>query len=435
MTTITIPYKPRYPELHEALNKYRFSVIVAHRRFGKTVLCINQLIQWAVLCSKPMGHLAYIAPYRNQAKAVAWAYLKHYCGKIPKTINETELSVELPSINGKAKIRLFGADNPDALRGLYFDAVVLDEVAQMRPEIWQDVVRPALADRQGKAVFIGTPNGPNLFRELYNQAVLDDNWLARKYPVTETEVLPENEVKNIQEELGEESFAREFLCDFEVASKQALFALSWMYKVMRRNYQEHVFRDSPVIMGVDVARYGDDSSVVTVRQGLFVEPQIGFKGLSLTDLCGRIVNLNSEKKPHVIFVDAIGVGAGVVDRLRELGLPVVDAMASARAIKGDKFVNRRAEMYFELKEWLENGQLPFSHRLAEELAAQEYEIDSSGKIKLMPKSEIKAKLRRSPDYADSLALTFFSAAPVATDGYWAEKKESLYADTTYHPFE
>ena len=132
---ITIPYKPRYPGVHEALEAHRFAVLVAHRRFGKTVLAVNHLLKQALLCRRERGSFAYVAPFRNQAKAVAWDYLKHYSAPLPgRAVNESELSVTLP---GGAKMRIFGADNPDALRGLYFDGVVLDEVAQMKREVWE----------------------------------------------------------------------------------------------------------------------------------------------------------------------------------------------------------------------------------------------------------------------------------------------------------
>lgn len=160
-------YTPRIPGLHGKINAARFAVLVAHRRFGKTVLAVNHLVMKALHCKQPRGMYAYCAPFRNQAKSVAWNYIKHYSGSIPKVVNESELSVCF-DVNG-ATIRVFGADNPDALRGLYFDYIVLDEVAQMKPEVWHEIVRPALADRHGGALFIGTPKGVNLFSELYEK--------------------------------------------------------------------------------------------------------------------------------------------------------------------------------------------------------------------------------------------------------------------------
>ena len=149
--TIEIPYEPRppQPEIHEIINKHRFSVIVAHRRLGKTVCMINQLIKKALCDTSTNGRYGYVAPYRSQAKSIAWDYLKHFTAPIPnRKVNEGELGIDFP--NG-ARIRLFGADNPDAIRGLYFDGVILDEVADMKPEVWGEIIRPALSDRNGWA--------------------------------------------------------------------------------------------------------------------------------------------------------------------------------------------------------------------------------------------------------------------------------------------
>ena len=122
MTSVTIPYSPRHPGVHETLESRRFVVLVAHRRFGKTVLAVNHLLKSALLCGRERGSFAYVAPFRNQAREIAWAYLKHYSAALPgREVNESTLSVTVP---GGARVRIFGADNPDALRGLYFDGVV-----------------------------------------------------------------------------------------------------------------------------------------------------------------------------------------------------------------------------------------------------------------------------------------------------------------------
>src|SRR5690606_35091008 len=112
----------------------RFSVLVIHRRAGKTVLAIMRLIASALRNEQQAPRYAYIAPQLNQAKDVAWSYLKHYGLKVPGAVaNESELYVEFP--NG-ARVRVYGADNPDRLRGIYLDGVVLDEVADMKSEVW-----------------------------------------------------------------------------------------------------------------------------------------------------------------------------------------------------------------------------------------------------------------------------------------------------------
>ncbi len=217
-------YRPRQhqAEVHRALK--RFNVLVCHRRFGKTVLCVNELIDRALRLasagvSKP--RLAYIAPFYRQAKAVAWDYLKAYTVAVPRRrVREAELRVDLP---GGARITLYGADNPDSLRGLYLDWVVLDEYAQMRPGLWGEVIRPALADREGGAIFIGTPKGRNQFWEVYTAAERDPDWHAALYRASETGIIPAAELDAARQQMTAEQFAQEFECSFQVAIQGAYY--------------------------------------------------------------------------------------------------------------------------------------------------------------------------------------------------------------------
>ena len=427
MAKITIPYKPRYPELHAALESRRFSVLVAHRRFGKTVLAVNHLLKQAAVCRRERGSFAYVAPFRNQAKAVAWDYLKHYSAPVPgRAVHEGELSVLLP--NG-AKLRIFGADNPDALRGLYFDGVVLDEVAQMKPEVWEEIVRPALSDRMGWALFIGTPKGVNLFSDLYYkaaelQAEGDPDWYAASFPVTATSALPPSDVENMRRELSDNAWRQEMLCDFTASSDDTLIGLDDVTEAMSRRASEVDIAGMPVILGVDVARSGSDSSVGFPRQGLQTFPPTVFRNIDNMALADRVAALIMEHRPHAVFVDA-GQGQGVIDRLRQLGHRITEVPFGGSALRDKRFVNRRAEMWYGVREWLKSGgRLVDDECLKAELTAPTYSFDASGRIKLEPKDEIKARLNRSTDRADALALTF--AAPVAPPesaaSLWRESK-------------
>ena len=218
---IATGYRPRTLQagIHRRLR--RFSVLVCHRRFGKTVLCVNELIDHAVRSRRQRPRYAYIAPLYRQAKQVAWDYLKHYTAPIPdRAVNETELRVDLP--NG-ARIQLYGADNPDSLRGIYLDGAVLDEYAQMSPHLWGEVIRPALADREGWAIFIGTPKGHNEFWRKYRAARADPDWYAALFPASETGILPGAELDAARRDMTEEEYEQEFECSFEAAIRGAYY--------------------------------------------------------------------------------------------------------------------------------------------------------------------------------------------------------------------
>jgi hypothetical protein len=162
-----------------------------------------------------------LAPYRSQAKAVVWDYLKWYAGPLLKGSNEAELQVDL--ITG-ARIRLFGADNADAVRGLGFDGMLCDEFGDFKPSVWGNVLRPTLSDRQGWAVFMGTPKGKNQFWEVHDTAVSNPTeWFSLVLRASESGILAEEEVRAVKAQISEDQFLQEYECSFEAAILGAFY--------------------------------------------------------------------------------------------------------------------------------------------------------------------------------------------------------------------
>jgi phage terminase large subunit len=215
MKVVEIEYAPREQQIaiHNAIDASRFTVVVAHRRMGKTVSAINHLIKAAIECDKPNPRFAYIAPTYGQAKRVAWDYLQEYTRPLGATYNVSELRADFWG----RRISLYGSDNPDSLRGQYFDGVVIDEVGDQNPKIWNEIVRPALADRLGWALFIGTPKGNNHFYELRNRAADEPDWKLLEFRASETGVLPAAELKAALKEMGQDKYDQEFECSFNAA--------------------------------------------------------------------------------------------------------------------------------------------------------------------------------------------------------------------------
>jgi len=420
---IIIPYKPRpyQARLHAELERNRFCVIVMHRRAGKTVMVLNHMLKKALCSKRPLSLFGYIAPFRNQAKSIAWNLLKRFCGVVPGIIiNEGELSVTFPN---SSSIRIFGADNPDALRGLRFDGAVLDEVADMRPSVWQEVVRPALSDRQGWAVFIGTPRGLNLFKDLYDAAAKGaEGWFAARLRVDETKALPTEEVEALKAEMSDAAYRQEYLCDFSAASDDVLIPIDLAVEAAERLVRPADVKGMPLVFGVDVARYGGDRSCICIRRGLLLRPPLIFKGIDNMGLAERVVDLCSKEHPDAVFIDA-GQGSGVIDRTRQLGVDCVEVPFGGKARDG-RYVNRRTEMWFSIRDWLKNGGAlpPDSTGLQAELSTVTYGFTPAGKVALEPKEALKERLGRSPDIADALALTF--AAPVVSARDAAEEERS-----------
>ncbi len=256
---ITLPYTPRKAFLSLHNRTQRWACVLAHRRCGKTVACINDLIRRALTTSKPDYRGAYVAPFFNQAKAIAWDYLLRFTDPIPgRSLNAAELRVDFP--NG-ARIQLFGADNPDRLRGMFFDDLVADEFGDWKPSVWPYVIRPALADRQGGAIVIGTPKGRNAFYDTWNRAQNDQNWFSLTLPVTDTDVLPASEIEAMRHEMDEDAWRQEMLCDFEAALPGAYYGRQmWVADQERRICAVPYDPILPVHTAWDLG-YSDDTAI------------------------------------------------------------------------------------------------------------------------------------------------------------------------------
>lgn len=413
---IRLNYTPRPWQHHCHSKRRRFSVYALHRRAGKTQLALMELIDAAVANKLELPFFVYLAPLLKQARAIAWARLKAILQPLieAEAVEAREGDMLVRFRHNGAVIQLFGADNPDALRGIRLDGAVVDEVAQIAPEVWTEIIQPALADRMGWAMFIGTPHGINLFSELFYAATSKPDWHAARFTVYDTNALDPGEVARQKAEMPDNAFAREFLCDFSAAGDDQLISLLEAEEASRRAYKEQDITHAPRILGVDVARFGDDRSVIVKRQGLVMFDPVAMQGIDNMTLASRVANVIAEWKPHAVFID-MGGGAGVIDRLRQLGHQVIEVAFGGKALKERLFLNRRAEMWTEMANWLRaGGAIPNDSALKQELATPIYWLDNQGRRVLEPKDDIKKRLQggSSPDIADALALTF--ASPVVT---------------------
>lgn len=222
MQTIRLGYeaRPQFIPFHR--RRQRWACLVAHRRAGKTVACVADLVDAALRCKRTDPRFAYIAPLYVQAKDVAWGYLKRFAAPVPGVkFNEAELRVDFP---GGARVRLYGADNYDRMRGVYLDGVIMDEYADMPPAAWSEVIRPALADREGWAVFIGTPKGRNEFHRIWESAQASSDWFAMMLRASDTGILNPLELIDASRDMTPEQFAQEFECSFDAAILGAYYA-------------------------------------------------------------------------------------------------------------------------------------------------------------------------------------------------------------------
>ena len=450
---VAFPFKP-YPHqkaAHALLSTIRFIVLVWHRRGGKTVFAIMELVLGALQCKRERGRFGYIAPLLGQARTAAWDYLKAFSRVVPgAVVNESQLSVTYP--NG-AQVRLFGADNPDSLRGFYLDGCVLDEVADMKPNVWGEIIRPSLADRQGWAIFIGTPKGSNLFSELFYMAQQTDGWHAEIRRASETGIIPEQELLELKRSMKSNEYAQEFDCDFSASVEDVLLRLSDVVEAQERSLHPSSYSHAAKVLGVDIARYGSDSTVIQPRQGLAAFKPKWVDGNDTMQVVGMVAQAIDKWGPDATFIDAGASGPGVIDRLRQLGYVVFEIHFGSKPGE-PQFENKRAEMWCKTADWIRaGGCLPMQPRLQADLVGPRYSYKNAhGKIQLESKDSMRARGLRSPDFGDALALTFAWPVPprglsldngrsqrgkalTAFDPYESEETVHSTAQTQFDPFE
>lgn len=392
----------------------RFIVLALHRRAGKTELALKKILDAAVKARDELPMFFYVAPYLKQAKIIAWARLKQMVGPLlphgAVTISEVDLSITF--LHNGATVRVFGADNPDAMRGVRLDGAVIDEVAQIKPETWEEIIQPALSDRRGWAWFIGTPKGINLFSQLFFAANDLEDWDRARYTVYDTDALDPVEIERLRSAMSEQAFAREYLCDFAAAGDDQLLSLTDVETAARRVLPVGTVDYAPRILGVDPARFGDDRSVIFPRQGLQAFTPLVYRGIDNMELAARVAAKIEDWRPDAVFID-VGNGSGVIDRVRQLGYDCIEVNFGGKAIQA-QYVNKRTEMWCELAEWIRaGGAIPNDMNLKLELATPIYRYDVQNRKVLESKDDIKKRLpdAGSPDLGDALALTF--AQPVA----------------------
>lgn len=330
---IIIPYAPRaqFRDFHS--RSQRWCVLVAHRRAGKTVACVNELLKAAIRSRKGDGRYAYVAPTYTQAKSVAWDYLRRYAGVVPGAqFHETELRCDLP--NG-ARIRLYGADNPDSLRGIYLDGAILDEYGDSEPRVWTEVLRPALADRKGWAVFIGTPRGRNHFADLYERAANDNDWLVMTLRASETGLLDRDELEAARKAMDEDTYAAEFECSFAASAPGAFYA-----KHLERADADKRIGRVPHEPGISVHTAWDlgigDSTAIwcfqlvgrEIRLIDYIEAASVGLDWYVGQLRARSYTYGQHVLPHDVEVKELGTGRSRLETLRSLGIGQVRVIAA-----------------------------------------------------------------------------------------------------------
>jgi hypothetical protein len=327
MADIVFGYEPReqFKALHQRTQ--RWACMVCHRRAGKTVSSVNELVLRALLTAKKNARFAYIAPFYRQAKDVAWGYLKEACKDFATKVRESALRIELP--NG-AWITLYGADNPDALRGLYFDGVVLDEYGDARPSLWGQVVLPTLADRKGWALFIGTPKGKNHFYQIYRRSLEEPGWFSLTLKASKSGILDPAELLEMKAQMSEEEFEQEMECSFTAALLGTYYAAIISQMEINGRIKPRIVKYNPrytVKVACDLGR--SDNTAMWFWQetptGIHVIDYYENQGKGLEHYIDHLRALRYEYEevwlPHDAVAKTLATKRSTIEQMLEAGFP------------------------------------------------------------------------------------------------------------------
>ena len=328
MKQIVIPYKPRELQnfLHKKCDKNRFNVIIVHRRGGKTVFAINHLIKKALTNKRPYPRYAFISPYRLQGKSTAWDYLKQFSAAIPGTkFNESELRVDF-NVNN-SRIQIICAENSSAIRGQYFDGIIVDETQNIAPDLFDTILRPCLSDRNGFAIFIGTPRGRNYFYQLHQLAKQTEDWFTCVFRASETKIIHEKELTDAKAIMSPEAYAQEMECSFQAGISGSYYGA--MMESLDKN--GHI-KDFEIDDSQEVETWWDlgmnDSTVITFVQRTKNEIKVIDSYENSGEGLEHYLNIIDSKPyiyskhiaPHDIRVRELGTNKSRWESAKEMGL-------------------------------------------------------------------------------------------------------------------
>ena len=408
-------------EIIESVRDYPRTAVRSCHGAGKSFIAAD-LVLW-FLSSHADSRVLTTAPTFRQVEKVLWPSIRKAYKKARYPLGGRLLSMEIRIDEGWFAFG-FSTDDPDAFQGHHADhiLVIFDEASGIPPGIWT-AADGVLSSEHARLLSIGNPTDPiSKFADEFTlpgtskiaiSAFDTPNLTAGK--VIMPGLVTPAWVEDKRKRWGEQSplWLARVLGQFPDASPDTLIPLRWIEAAQERELKPEGDNE----LGVDVARYGNDRSVIIHRRGSVARTIARLEKQGTMETTGHVVLALRKTKAVTAKVDVIGIGAGVVDRLIELHEPVESVNVGEKAFDEEKFSNRRAEVFWELRERFERGDIdldPADEDLAAQLAALKWKVDSAGRIKVESKDDMRKRLAaegsdrnwQSPDDADALALAF-----------------------------
>ena len=391
---------------------------------------------WYVLLRFP-NKVVVTAPTSGQLFDALFAELKRWINELPPqlqvllTVKSDRVELTAAPAEAFISARTSRAETPEALAGVHSQNVLLvvDEASGV-PEKVFEAAAGSMSGHSATTILLSNPTrSSGTFFE--SQTRLADTWWTRRWSCVESPLVSEEFVDEMRARYGEDSnaFRIRVLGEFPMADDDTIIPFHLADSAIKRDIE--IPEDTKPIWGLDVARFGADKTALCKRYGNVVTEITSWQGLDLMQTVGRVMaeyeGLSPSMRPSEILVDSIGVGGGVVDRLRELGAPVRGINVGEAPAMGNTYMNLRAELWFKTKGWLEDRscKLPNDDQLLAELTSIRYAFTPGGKMKAESKDDMRKRGLKSPDLADALCLTMASDAATALSGAMSTWKQSI----------
>ncbi len=401
-------------------NNPRFITVAKGRRLGFTRGSAKYVIENLL-----MGlNVLWVDTVQSNLQNYFELYFTPELKKLPKDFYSWSVQDKKLIING-AVLHMRSAERPENIEGFGYDLVILNEAGiilkgSKGEYLWFNAIRPMLLDNpNSRAIIGGVPKGKNLFYELCKKELSDKNWKHYQFSSYDNPFLKEDQIKELIEEVGGEGsevVKQEIYGEFIDNASAELFSFSEIEKAMSKISFSVEKMQGENVWGLDVARFGDDKSVLAKRKGFVVDEIKKYSQLDTIELANRVLfeYNNSDIKPKGIFVDTCGLGVGVYDVLSSYGLPVFEAN-SANSATSNEYLNKRAQMYFTFAKNLKHMELIRDEELKKDMRMIEYEYNDKGLLKIVSKEQLKKDYGKSPDVSDAVALTFFEKLHIRND--------------------
>ena len=421
------PQKWQAEALRAIANNDRVAIKSGHG-VGKTA-CLSWIVLWWLLTHYPCK-AAVTANTAHQLSDVLWTEIDKWARSLPQGFKDLlEFKTDKISLKGAtdsfAVARTSRRENPEALQGFHSENMLfICEEASGIPDVVFQVGEGAMSTAGAKTIMAGNPTrSDGFFYEAFHGQ--RDQWHCMTVSCEDGEYVSKDFLSNMADKygVGSKVYRVRVLGEFPTQSDDVLLPLHLVEESLKRDVEPSP--TTPVVWGLDVARFGSDRSALAKRQGqVLVEPVKSWQNKDLMEMAGIILAefdaTPYRLKPQAIYIDAIGIGAGLADRLRELDLPAVAISVSETASLKDRFNRLRDELFWNAREWFEarDCHMPEDQTLISELTAIRYKYLSNGKLKIEGKDEMKRRGQRSPDLADSFVLTFAEQGALA--GGWSK---------------